>query len=455
MSQAVCERLVHHYRPIGSAAQLFACRAPEVLLSGAAGTGKSRACLEKVHAMCLANPGMRALVVRKTAVSLTSTAMVTFREHVAGEAIASGELKFYGGSRTEAASYKYGNGSTITLGGLDKATRIMSSEYDVAYVQEATELDLNDWESITTRLRNGRVSFQQLMADCNPGPPQHWLNQRCMTGHAVMIPCRHEDNPRLYDAQKGTWTTEGAAYLKLLDGLTGVRRLRLRLGQWAAAEGLVYETFDPAAHLHAPIANPPHEWPRYLAVDFGYRNPFVCQWWAQSPDGILFMYREVYFSGRLVEDHARQILALARRGDGHKADVWPPRAIICDHDAEDRATLERHLGFSTKPAIKVVSEGIQAVQARLKVGANGKPGLYICRDALAERDPVLADAHKPACTQDEVLEYIWDPSAARTATADTAKETPLKQNDHGVDAMRYLVAYHDVRGRPRARVFRP
>ena len=139
------QALEHTYQPVGSALELFRSHAPEVLLSGAGGTGKSRACLEKIHAMCLRYSGMRALLLRKTAVSLTSTALVTFREIVACEALASGEMKFYGGSSQEAATYKYANGSTITLGGLDKATRIMSSEYDVAYVQEATELTEDDW----------------------------------------------------------------------------------------------------------------------------------------------------------------------------------------------------------------------------------------------------------------------------------------------------------------------
>ena len=443
----------HRYRPVGSARELFLCRAPEVLLSGAAGTGKSRACLEKVHAMCLANPGMRALVCRKTAVSLTSSGLVTFKEIVAREAIASGEVRFYGGSRTEAAGYRYGNGSTITIGGLDKATRIMSTEYDVIFVQEATELTEDDWESLTTRLRNGKVSFQQLMADTNPGAPQHWLNQRCQRGQTVQVNCRHEDNPRLYDGTSGEWTTEGAAYLSVLENLTGVRYLRLRKGLWAAAEGLVYDTFDPAVHLHAPIANPPHHWTRYLAVDFGFTNPFVCQWWAEDPDGRLYMYREIYMTGRLVEDHARQILAVVKRGDGHKPDAWPPRAVVCDHDAEDRATLDRHLGLSTEPAHKAVSEGIQAVASRFRAAGDGKPRLYLCRDALVERDPVLEAAHKPLCTADEILEYIWDPAAARGAAAGTARETPLKQNDHGMDAARYLVAYADLAVRPRLRYF--
>jgi phage terminase large subunit len=323
----------------------------------------------------------------------------------------------------------------------------MSSEYDIAYVQEAIELTEDDWEAVTTRLRNGVSSFQQLIGDTNPGPPHHWLNTRCTRGQATMITTRHEDNPRLYDAATGTWTAEGQAYLKILEGLTGVRYLRLRKGIWAAAEGLVYENFDPAVHFHKPVLLPPKEWTRYLSVDFGFRNPFVCQFWAQDHDGRLYLYRELYGTGTLVEDWARLIRKALHDGDGYGHPDELPRTVICDHDAEDRATLERHLDMGTAPAIKSVSDGIQAVQARLKVRADGRPGLYICRDALVSRDPVLEEARKPLCTADEVLEYVWDPSVPRLA-GDTFKEAPLKQNDHGMDSLRYMVAHLDLQGRP-------
>lgn len=432
------ERVEHRYVPRGVARELFACRAPEVLLSGPAGTGKSRACLEKLHMMALLNPGMRGLICRKTAVSLASTALVTFREHVAKEALASGEVVFYGGSAQEAASYQYGNGSVIVVGGLDKPSRIMSSEYDVVYVQEATELDEGDWEAITTRLRNGVVSFQQLLADCNPGAPHHWLKTRCDAGRAVEMFSRHEDNPRLFDGSD--WTDQGTQYIGLLDRLTGVRKERLRYGKWAAADGLIYDNYDPSIHLYKHMDRPPLDWPRYLAVDFGFTNPFVCQWWAMDHDGRLYLYREIYMTQRLVEDHAKAILAV-RDSSGHKDP--DPHLIVCDHDAEGRATLERALGRSTVAAHKSVLEGIEAVKARMKVLPDGKPRLYVCRDAVLERDNALEAVKKPICTEQELAEYAWNDKAK--------KEEPIKLNDHGSDAMRYLVAQIDLVGRPRVR----
>ncbi|MFI5524992.1 phage terminase large subunit [Streptomyces platensis] len=454
--------LEHRYQPHGSALDVMHCRAPEVLMSGPAGTGKSRACLEKLHLLALANPGMRGIIIRKTLASLGSTALVTWREWVATEALDAGIMRWYGGSAQESPQYRYTNGSVITVGGMDKSTRIMSSEYDVAYVQEAIELGEDDWEAITTRLRNGRITFQQLMADTNPSVPTHWLKQRADRGDTVLLDCRHEDNPVLF--QGGVLTERGQAYIGALDKLTGVRFLRLRRGLWVAAEGLVYEEYDPRVHL-VDRFEIPEDWPRWITVDFGFTNPFVMQWWAEDHDGRLYLYREIYHSRRLVEDHARAALRLVRRcetccgakggraHDCHTCDdcrmVWTepkPTAVICDHDAEDRATLERHLDMGTVAATKTVRDGIQAVQSRFKAADDGRPRIFILRDAVVERDAALADAKRPTCTEEELGGYVWDQQPGKQP-----KEQPIKADDHGMDAMRYMTAERDLGGTTRVR----
>lgn len=425
--------LKHDYTPLGNALALFKDKSPEVLMSGPAGTGKSRACLEKLHMMALVNPGMRGLIIRKTAVSMTSTALVTFREHVCKEALRTGLVHWYGGSAQEAAAYRYKNGSTINVGGMDKPTRIMSSDYDVIYVQEAIELSEADWDALTTRLRNGKISFQQLIADTNPDTETHWLKQRINQGKTQCLESRHEDNPILWDEETQDWTVRGADYIAKLDNLSGVRYLRLRRGLWVSAEGIVYEDWDANYHL-VDRFEIPDEWERIWTVDFGYTNPFVLQCWAKDEDGRLYRYREIYHSKRLVEDHAKQILSIvAPKGKW----IEPkPTMIICDHDAEDRATLEKHLGMGTSPAHKSKSDGIQAVQSRMKKEEDGKARLFLLRDSLVERDQVLVDAKMPTCTEEEIPAYIWNPT----------KDEPVKKDDHGVDAMRYTVAESDLGG---------
>jgi PBSX family phage terminase large subunit len=433
--------LVHRYEPHGTCKTLFRAKAEEVLLSGPAGTGKSRACLEKLNAQALKYAGMRGLIVRKTAATLGSTALVTWRTHVIPELLEAGQVTYYGGSAQEPPQFRYSNGSVICIAGMDKASKVMSSEYDAIYVQEATELTEDDWEKLTTRLRNGVMPYQQLIADANPDVPHHWLKRRCERGDTVMVNTRHTDNPVLY--RDGALTAEGQAYLGKLARLTGVRRLRLEKGLWVAAEGLIYDTYDPTVHLIDRF-DIPDDWTRFWVVDFGFTNPFVMQWWAEDPDGRLYLYREIYRTRTLVEDHARHALKLVTREDGSWKEPRP-RAVICDHDAEDRATLEKHLGIPTVAATKTVSDGLQAAQARFTVQGDGKPRVFLLRDSLVEKDETLDDAKRPICTDQEIVGYVWD-----TTPGKPPKETPVKENDHGMDCFRYVVAHRDLGSTPRA-----
>ncbi len=457
----------------GAARQVLTNRAKELLIVGPAGTGKSFACLWKVHLMALQNgacpkgctvehehraAGMKALLVRKTHVSLTATGLATFRDHVLPEALASGLVRWFGGSGEKPPGYIYSNGSTVSVGGMDNPTKIMSSEYDLIYVQEATEFTPDDWEKCTTRLRNGVVSFQQLLADCNPEGPDHWLKKRCDDGQTTMLYALHSDNPKLFD-DAGQPTVKGAEYLDTLSKLSGVRRHRLYGGIWAAAEGVIYENWNPAVHL-IDRKRFHFDWTRLWAIDFGYTNPFVWQQWVIDPDGRLILEKEIYRSGRIVADHAQQILQVVTANadrvylpDGRIDPVksywiYPrPLRIICDHDAEDRATLERELDMGTTPATKTVSDGIQAMMQRLEVQPDGRARMEICRDALVDRDESLASRGLPLGFIGEIPGYVWEPSP----DGKPSKDRPLKLNDHSMDTARYVVAELDVKPRVRVR----
>jgi phage terminase large subunit len=68
------------FKRYGAARAIWRSGLPEVLLSGPAGTGKSRVCLEKLHYCADKYSGMRALIARKTRESITQTAMVSYEQ---------------------------------------------------------------------------------------------------------------------------------------------------------------------------------------------------------------------------------------------------------------------------------------------------------------------------------------------------------------------------------------
>lgn len=418
----------------GASLELGRCHDTEVGIDGPAGTGKTFGILFYIHILLFKYAGSKWLVTRRYNTDLAGSAMATYQNEVLDP---SEGVYYYGGSKVKPPGFIYPNGSFMAVNGLDRPGRLKSFDADGIYINEATECGIEHIEYARMRLRKGVIPWQQLVMDFNPSAPTHFLNERMNSGVTTRLLSRHEDNPRYHDGRD--WTEEGRRYIfDILGGLTGVRLARYRYGIWAAAEGTVYmDSWDRSINVidRFPI---PKEWPRYLAIDFGYTHPFVCLWAAIDPDGRIYIYRQIYKTQRLVEDHAKDIKRYSRWGE---ADGDPlPREIITDHDAQERATFERHTGLMTMPAHKTVLDGIQAVAARFKPAGDGRPRFMILRDSLVERDTELAHAKKPTCLEDEPDVYVW-----KTSTIAQAKEEPVKEFDHALDCCRYLVARFDLR----------
>jgi len=412
------------YCPIGSAEEMLHAGDPEVLIAGPAGTGKTLACLYKLYIIAAALPGARLLMVRKTRASCTESILVTWETQV----VPSGSPILRGAQRMNRHSYRFPNGSEVVVGGMDNSDRIMSTEYDLIYVAEATELSEEDWDKLTTRLgRRTLLAYHQILGDCNPNSPTHWLKQRCDRGACRMVHSTHQDNPLLY--ADGDWTDVGRSYLDRLSNLAGARRERLLYGRWVAAEGVVYDEWEPATHLVKRFAIPVH-WTKVCAIDFGYTNPFVCLWGALDEDKRLYIYRYIYMSRRLVEDHARQIQALTM---SEKIS-----AIVADHDAEDAATLKRY-GVPCRPARKEIRTGIELVQQRLRRQPDGRPRLFVLEDSLAEVDHDLVEAGDPWTMEQEFDMYIWP----TPTPSGVLREVPVDRHNHAMDALRYMVRWCD------------
>ena len=222
--------------------------------------------------------------------------------------------------------------------------------------------------------------------------------------------------------------------------LSGVRYQRLRLGRWVSAEGIVYDEYDANVHLLDALTAfhgakmPPANWPRSWSIDFGYTHPFVWQAWAKDPEtDALYRFAELYHTGLIVEKVAATITAWMNRS-GEEF----PEAIICDHDAEGRATLRDKLGVPTIAAKKSVATGIQTVKQRLAGGEDGLPGLYLVCDAGIMRDTSLFEAKQPTSTEEEIELYIWEDGIRDS--------TPVEAHDHGMDAMRNVTMHVDKGG---------
>jgi phage terminase large subunit len=416
----------------GGAREAWRYKGHEFVLSGPYETGKTLVSLTKLDALLWKYPRTRAFVTRNTYQSLLSTAIVTFENkvcHIHPDDPASPIRKF-GKSRPE--FYQYPNGSHLLVVGLDNPTKLLSGEFDYGYFNQLEEVSLNAYELALGRVtgRAGNAPYPQVMSDCNPGDPQHWILKRPSLKIFEQL---HTHNPTLFDQEKQAWTVQGLRTRQILGGLTGLRYKRGFLGQWAGAEGAVYEDFRPAVHI-IPAFEIPSDWRRFRAIDLGYTNPFVCQWWAMDHDGRLYMYREIYMSRRTVADHAQQINELT----GNERIEF---TIADSAGAEERATLRQH-GIATRPTKKgkgSVVNGINYVQMRLRDAGDGKPRLFLFEGATVEIDPYMVEAKRPISTQQEFPSYSYPEGVDGKPN----KEAPIDVDNHGLDATRYLVEVLD------------
>ena len=399
-------------------------RSPVMLIAGGAGSGKSAFAAEKIHALCLAYPGSMGLIVRKMRESMQNSTLLFFESEVLRGDPSVRHLK-------SAHHFEYSNGSILAYGGMKdeaqrQAIRSIGTKggVDWAWMEEANAFTQADFDELKLRMRGRVAPWTQIILTTNPDSATHWINQNLIHGkQASYYSPKPEDNPTL--------TPE---YLASLRGLTGVVRDRMCLGKWVQAEGVIFPEFDRQIHVIDPFTIP-REWRRIRVIDFGFVHPFCCQWWAISPDGNMYLYREIYKTRVIVSEHAERIKALSK-GESIEA-------TICDHDAEDRATLEKH-GICTTTAYKDVTRGLQAVRARLNVltdraGAivSGLHRLHLFCDALVEEDPELKRQRRPTCTAQEWERYVW------ASKSQGLKEQPVKEMDEGMDCTRYAVAYVD------------
>ena len=246
------------------------------------------------------------------------------------------------------------------------------------------------------------VTGSRLWFNCNPAGPGHWFYRewilRCEEKNCLRLHFTMEDNPSLSEQIR-------RRYERLY---TGVFYRRFVLGQWAQAEGRVYEFFGP--DMVRPVPQGPfREW--YISCDYGTVNPTSMGLWGEK-DGIWYRVKEFYHDSRSAmrqmtdEEYADALQNLA----GSR----PLRGVVVDPSAASFMEVLRRRGLPVRKADNDVLSGIRLTSDLLKAGK-----VVICEgctDCLREMD-----------------EYVWDLSAGE-------RDRVRKEHDHAMDDMRYFVA---------------
>jgi len=425
---------------------------PETLVEGPSRTGKSLGIGLALAGLMEEQPGTKVLIVRKTLKSMRETVLATWEDEV----LPSGHEALRANNRhSQNPRYQFNNGSLAVATGCngpDDIERIKSSEWDIIWFNEATDGTLNDWETLLTRLSGKAPIGRFAIADCNPVAKTHWLNRRASTPKMRRVKTTLDDNPRFVDQRTGEYTEDGMRYLRVLDNLTGVRKLRLRHGLWAVAEGAIWGNFNEDVHIIDAAIKPnvqsgfyelrfndgrvvPLTW-FFAGVDWGWRAPGCLLVFGIDKDRNAYCIHEIYMTQKDKIWWAEKAEKLRRKYDIQR--------FVCDSAEPDSIDLfNKRMGkvgghWIAQP-VKKHALGFEAsasiVRERLDRG-----GLFFLRDCLDEIDPLLVEERKPVSVLEEIPAYEYH----EVKDGQPIKEEPRKDgDDHGCDAVRYGMSFLD------------
>ncbi|WP_370625726.1 PBSX family phage terminase large subunit [Corynebacterium sp. TAE3-ERU16] len=285
----------------------------------------------------------------------------------------------------------------------------------VAYClgDEATNWPRSFWDMMITRLS---MDTSTMLVTCNPGQSAHYLKTEWID-KADTDPDIHVEKLLLTENP-----TLPASFVKRLPRLyTGVFYRRYVLGEWVAAEGAIYEQWDPTAMTIAPEKIPRIAHYLSVGIDYGTNHPTAGYVLAMGEDQRLYITHE--WSPNTVGGKRRRLT------DGELADsleTWlaglpaVPRDLYVDPAAASFREELKSRRLPSHAADNAVVDGIRTVDSLLVSG-----DLRIsteCGELIRE-----------------IPGYRWDDKAAARG-----RDAPIKENDDHCDALRYTV--HSNRG---------
>lgn len=282
--------------------------------------------------------------------------------------------------------------------------KIQGNEFAGAYMDEGSLLPQGFFKMLLSRLFKDEA---KLFVTTNPDSPFHWLKTEYIDRPDLDIKTFKfvlDDNPVITESFKKNISKE----------YTGLWYKRYILGEWTLAEGTVYDFFDEDIHV---IESPPGIASYYnVGVDYGTSNPtaFVLVGYNPSTYPNMWVEKEYYYDSRKKmrqKTDAEYAKDLKDFIEGYLVD-----GIYVDPSAVSfKAELYRAKIDNICDVKNDVLDGIRFVGTLLNQGT-----LKIvkrCKNLIKE-----------------IQTYRWDERSIKLG-----EDKPLKENDHCLDAARYII----------------
>lgn len=392
-----------------------------VIASGSVGAGKSLVIGADAYATAIEYPNSRILITRDNFTDLRKSTIQTLLSKVIPK---ENVVEHNKSEHRIVVKSSEGMTSEIWYEGLDKGaaddypTKIGSTEFNKIYVDEGFELDKGDFQFLLTRLRHEAFNSQgercnwQIKTATNPGGPTHWMktdyiDQEEQRDDIKVVHFLTEDN-EFIDKE----------YLQNLkqqypDG--SMMHDRLLRGKWVASEGLVYPNFDMEDHVVSKEELlDPTDYKRVVAgADSGWKNPRVILVIGVTGSGKAHVLDEFYRSKTSVQDAVEWM----------NQKSYEIKTIYHDPSEPEEIEEYKKAGFNCKKAVNDIIPGITET-SKYFAGTDGKN--------------ILIGKH---CTNfiNELLSYRYPEGTTNRGKNRNEDETPIKENDHACDSLRYCL----------------
>lgn len=209
-------------------------------------------------------------------------------------------------------------------------------------------------------------------------------------------------------------------------------------GSFDAFEGAVYPEFRRDTHVVRPFRIP-HDWRRDIRIDHGYRNPASVGFYATSPEGEVYKYREIYVREYLIEeiikgnpkDNKKGILDVIAKDEKFETAKIDP-SVKATRGRRGGSEYDEYNEYWPKkfPPLQLaqndVNLGIQRVKSYLKIQPKtSKPLFYVFSTCVN--------------TIEEFCSYQWEELGSSSIGRKAESEKPRKLNDHAMDETRYMI----------------
>lgn len=395
-----------------------------ILYSGGVGSGKTLIGCVTVLTMAVLHSGDY-LVCRLFNPELKLTTYKTFLEICPKDLIAEHRVA------DQIVKIKAVDGgiSNVIFRGLEEPDKHRSLNLNAAYIDEASQVSEEAFTLLQSRLRGKH--YRKILGTTNPNG-HSWLYRYWIKKDFGNANAKKQFFSVHAPSIENVHLPEGYVQ-NMLDSWSEDRIKREVMGSWDAFQGQVYTEFDRAKHVIKPFVIP-SAWTRFVGLDVGYRNPTCAIWCAMDYDSNIYAYREFYQSEWIIEEIVKGrkglspgLLELSR--NEKLEGVWVDPSSKANRGKEsDFTTYLEHLPkeWSLIPANNEVTTGIDRVKQLLKPDQRtGQPRLYIF----------------DTCTNlvEQMAQYRYEELTPGQEMAKNVKETPVKKDDHAVDALRYAV----------------